>query len=62
MTAAANGARPIRTTGAPARASMPPKYPPTAPAPTTAMRGQLLGAHVVITEMRRSMSRSVLKR
>jgi hypothetical protein len=26
-------------TGAPARASKPPKYPPTAPAPTTATLG-----------------------
>src|SRR5579859_1184322 len=39
-TASTNAGRPIKTTGAPARASIPPKYPPTAPAPTPAIFGQ----------------------
>src|SRR5206468_9681536 len=39
LTASAKCFRPMKTIGAPARANIPPKYPPTAPAPTTAIRG-----------------------
>src|SRR4030095_6074883 len=39
LTASTKCFRPMKTVGAPARANIPPKYPPTAPAPTTAIRG-----------------------
>src|ERR1700731_2074178 len=46
-TASTNEARPIIVTGTPERASRPPKYPPTAPAPTTATFGQLISVVIL---------------
>src|SRR5208283_2515507 len=43
-TVSTNAGRPIIVTGTPERASSPPKYPPTAPAPTTATFGQFVSA------------------
>src|SRR5215831_15565543 len=40
FTASTKCFRPMKTTGAPERIKVPPKYPPTAPAPTIAIRGQ----------------------
>src|SRR5882724_2062646 len=49
LTASTKLFRPIMTTGAPASAITPPKYPPTAPAPTTATRGQVPGCLIPVT-------------